>query len=159
MLLKGRVHLRPHLQQLFFETARKRLVRLAHGHRLPAYAIRRHLLRFLEQDQEEAARPLLFAQDRTNAHANRLHLVAYAEGDAARLQVPLLLRGLVERGAQLQTQLRADEHQQVGRRLASLYLHEAPCALGHVQDVVIFVDDDGGRRVMLKQALVQLRVG
>ena len=56
-----------------------------------------------------------------------------------------------KRRAQLQPQLRPDHLQQVVRGFAADELQEPARALRHVHDLVVLVDDHGGRRVLLEE--------
>ena len=46
--------------------------------------------------------------------------------------------------------------QQVDGRFAAGVLKEAPDTVRHVDDVVLFVDDDGRRGILLEQPLVEI---
>ncbi|MNP08588.1 hypothetical protein D3C76_1006650 [compost metagenome] len=66
---------------------------------------------------------------------------------------------LKQRGADLQSQVRMGQRQQVARQLARHITQEAPSTFGDVQDIGMGVDDDARRRGLFQGAQVDIGVG
>ena len=100
--------------------------------------------------QEEAARRIVLAEHGPHHYAENDVAIVDAYGKVWYFDVGTLLHRLVEGGAELDPQLRPNRLQKVDRRFAPRVLQIASGTLREMDDVVLFVDDNRRRRVLLQ---------